>query len=117
MNIEFLAPDVLKIIAPAKLSADDFTHLAPEVDGVIKRFGTIRLLIDATHLTGWENIGAFETHAGFIKNHQSKVQRLAVIAPHEWQHWLVGAIRIFLHPQARAFRPDQEDEARRWLTA
>jgi len=29
----------------------------------------------------------------------------------------VGAIRIFLHPQARAFMPDQEDEARRWLTA
>jgi hypothetical protein len=45
------------------------------------------------------------------------VQRLAVIAPHEWQHWLVGAIHIFLHTEARAFRPDQQDEARRWLTA
>jgi hypothetical protein len=42
---------------------------------------------------------------------------LAVIAPHEWQHWLVAAVRIFLHPQARAFKPGQEEEARNWLMA
>jgi len=117
MNIEFLAPDAIKITTPAKLSAEDFTQLAPEVDGAIKAFGKVRILVDATDLAGWENMTAFEKHAGFIKNHQAKIERLVVIAPHEWQHWLVGAVRIFLHPEARAFKPGQDDAAKKWLMA
>jgi hypothetical protein len=81
----------------------------------MKQQGQIRLLIDASRLEGWENIAALEKHAAFVKAHQQKVERIAVIARHDWQHWLVGAVKVFLHPDVRAFDKGDESEALRWL--
>jgi hypothetical protein len=112
-----LAPNILKIVAPMRLSTDDFEEMRLLVEPIIKEFGSIRLLIDASALEGWDNMAAFEKHMGFVKTHQQKVERVAVIAPHEWQHWLVGTVRVFLHPQVYAFAPDQADAAVRWIEA
>ena len=108
-----IAPNILKIVAPTRLSTDDFEELRLLVDPIIKEFGAIRLLIDASALQGWESIAAFEQHAAFVKAHQQKAERVAVVAPHEWQHWLVGAVRVFVHPQVRAF--DDANAALRWI--
>jgi SpoIIAA-like len=115
IETEVIAPDTLKIIAPERLQADDFHQLAPQVDAIINQHGKIRLLIDVTHLEGWRNISAFEAHAAFVKDHQAKAERIAVIAPHEWQHWLVGVAKVFLHPEVKAFDKGQDGEARSWL--
>jgi hypothetical protein len=115
IKIEPIAPDILRIVAPVKLKSDDFAALAAVVDPLLKLQPQIRLLIDATHLEGWENLTALERHAGFVKNHQDKVDRIAVIARHEWQHWLVGAVRVFLHPKVEVFDPGHEAKAMAWL--
>jgi hypothetical protein len=65
--------------------------------------GQIRLLIDATQFDGWDSFEGFKTHAGFIRAHQRHVERLAVIAGHDWQRWLIDLARMVLHPDARAF--------------
>ena len=62
-----------------------------------------------------ENIEAFENHAGFVKNHQQRVERIAVITAHDWQHWLIGAVRIFVHPEARAYDKNHESDALQWI--
>ncbi len=110
-----LAPNILKIVAPKRLSTDDFEEMRLLVEPIVKEYGSVRLLIDASALEGWDNIAAFEKHAGFVKSHQQKVERVAVIAPHEWQHWLVASVRVFVHPHVRAFEPSQVDAAVRWI--
>jgi len=102
---------------PKKLKADDFRQLAPQIDSIIKQHGKIRLLIDASQFNGWENVAAFESHAGFVKNHQNKIDRIAVIAAHDWQHWLIGTVRIFLHPEVKAYDVGHEREALQWIAA
>jgi SpoIIAA-like len=71
--------------------------------------------LPASGFKGWENIAAFQNHAGFIRTHQQKVERIAVIAAHNWQHWLIGAVRIFLHPEVRAYDKSHESEALQWI--
>jgi hypothetical protein len=44
------------------------------------------------------------------------VERIAIIARHDWQHWLVGAVKVFLHPEIRMFDKSESDEALRWVT-
>jgi hypothetical protein len=114
IKIDSISDNILRITAPEKLKADDFRQIAPQVESIISRYGKIRLLIDASGFNGWENIAAFENHAGFVKNHQQKVERIAVIVAHDWQHWLVGAVRMFLHPEVRAFDKRHESEALQW---
>ncbi len=115
IKTEIISPNALKIVVPDKLKADDFRQIAPQIDPLISQHGKIRLLIDASGFNGWENIAAFEKHAGFVKNHQQKIERIAVIAAHEWQHWLIGAIRIFVHPEVRAYDQSHASEALRWI--
>jgi hypothetical protein len=81
----------------------------------LNQYGKIRLLIDASGFNGWETIAAFENHAGFIKNHHQKIERIAVIATHDWQHWVISAVRMFLHPEVRADDKSQEAEALQWI--
>ena len=95
----------------------DFQQIAPEVDFIIRQYGKIRLLIDASKFSGWENVSAFENHAAFVKSHQQEVERIAVVVAHDWQHWLVGAVRIFCHPEVKAFDQAQEAEALRSVIA
>ncbi len=115
IKTEVISANALRITAPDKLKADDFRQIAPQIDSLISQHGTIRLLIDASGFKGWENIAAFENHAGFIKDHQQKVERIAVIAEHDWQHWLIGAVRIFVHPEVRAYDKGHEGEALQWI--
>jgi hypothetical protein len=115
IKTELLSGNTMRITAPEKLKADDLRQIAPQIDSLIGQYGQIRLLIDASEFNGWENIAAFEKHAGFIKDHNQKIERIAVIAAHDWQHWLIGAVRIFLHPEVRTYDKSHESEALQWL--
>ena len=117
MRTEMIAGNALRVTVPEKLNAGDFRQIAPQIDSLISQHGKIRLLIDASGFKGWENIAAFENHAGFIKDHQQKIERIAVIVGHEWQHWLIGAVRMFLHPEVKAYDKSHESEALQWIVA
>lgn len=116
IKTELISTNVLSIVVPEKLNANDFRQIVPQVDSLISKHGKIRLLINASGFNGWENIEAFENHIGFIKNHQQKVERIAVIAAHDWQHWLVGMVRMFVHPEIRAYGKNHESDALQWIT-
>jgi hypothetical protein len=116
IKTELISANVLKMIAPHKLQAGDFLELAPEVDSLIAKSSKIRLLIDASNLDGWANAEAAEKHMQFVKEHQKRVERIAIIVQHEWQHWFVAVVRTFLHPQIKAFDKVHEAEAMQWIT-
>lgn len=116
IETETISANILKITAPEKLRAEDFRQIAPQIDSLIAQHGKIRLLIDASAFNGWEDLAAFESHAGFVKNHHQKIERIAVITGHDWQHWVIGAVRVFVHPEVRAYDKGHEDEALQWIT-
>jgi hypothetical protein len=115
IRVEAISANLVKIIAPEKLKADDFLQIAPQIDSLISQHGQIRLLIDASVFSGWGNAEAIKTHVGFVWSHQRKVERIAIIAAHEWQHWLIAAVGIFVHPKMRAYDKGREVEALQWI--
>jgi hypothetical protein len=115
MITEPISARALKITVPEKLRAGDFDQLARQVGSLIQQQGRIRLLIDASNFSGWENIAAFERHIGFVKKHQQKVERISVITGHDWQHWVIGTIRLFVHPEVRAYDKDEGSAALEWI--
>ncbi len=116
IRFEPISAIAVKIVMSDALTVADFRQLGPQIDTMIDRSGRIRFLIDATEFGGWEDFKAFELHAGFVKMHQMYVDRLAVIAGRDWQHWLVDTLRMFLHPEARAFDKGRESEAMQWIS-
>ena len=117
IRAELISPAVLRIAVPEKLKVDDLRQITPQIDSLRKQRGKIRLLIDASKFGGWENLAAFETHIGFVKNHHQKVDRIAVIIGHDWQRWVVGTIKAFVHPEIRAFDAKSENDALQWIVS
>jgi hypothetical protein len=115
IKIAVVSGNFVRIKAPEKLKADDFREITPQVDSILARHGKIRLMVDFSAFKGWENMEAFENHISFIKNHYQKIDRIAVVVGHEWQRWLAGAIKVFLHLNMRVFDKKHEDEALRWI--
>ena len=115
IKTDIISANALRLIAPKKLKAEDFRQLRPQIDSLTSRHGKIRLLIDGSGFDGWENIAALQAHAGFIRSHQQKIERIAVIARHNWQHWVIGAVRMFLHPEVRAYDRNHQNEALQWI--
>jgi len=115
IETEHISESVLKVIVPKKLSAGDFRQLAPQIDFLLQQQSSMRLLVDASNFDGWENIAAFEKHIGFVKTHHQKVERIAVIVGHNWQNWVIGTARLFVHPEVRTFDKGQESEAQKWI--
>jgi SpoIIAA-like len=115
IEIHELTPKTFKVAPSGKIAEDDFLRLTPTIDAAIAAHGQIRLMVDASDFTGWDNFAAFQRHAGFIRSHQKKIERLAVVTGHGWQEWLVDTMRMFLHPEAKAFAKDREADALQWL--
>ena len=40
-----------------------------------------------------------------------------MVTGHDWQEWLVDTMRMFIHPEAKAFAKGQEADALQWLLA
>ena len=114
--IENIKANMLRITVPETLKADDFAQLAPKADALIRQHGKIRLLIDASQFDGWENLPAFEKHLAFVKSHEKKVERIAVIAKHDWQHWMMGILKAFVHPEIEVFNKDEAGKALQWIS-
>jgi hypothetical protein len=115
IKTDIISTNALRLIAPKKWRAEDFRKLRPQIDSLISQHGKNRLLIDGSGFEGWENIAALQVHAGFIRSHQSKIERIAVIARHNWQHWVIGVVRMFLHPEVRSYDQNHEHEALQWI--
>lgn len=115
IKLENAKDNILKVIMPEKLQEDDFKKIALQVDEVIKKYGKIRVLIDASNFCGWEDLAAFEHHIGFIKKHHHEVECIAVIAGYSWHHWVAGTIKLFIHPEIKVFNKLQKNEAEQWL--
>ncbi len=115
INIEVLANDALKLKIEGKLDEADFQKIGANVDDLTKINGTINLLIDATAFEGWSNMKAAQTHFAFVRDHQKKISRIALVAGHEWQHWVAGIVSIFVHPEIKIFDADGIIQAESWL--
>lgn len=103
---DIISTNALRIIAPQKLTAADFRQLRPQIESLISQHGQIRLLIDASGFDGWENIAAFRAQVGFIRIHQRKIERVAVLAGHDWQRWVIGTVRNVSTSGSEGLRQD-----------
>jgi len=106
-----------ELTLPRKVEKGDFPNLAPQVDAVIEREGSIWLVLNLAGFRGWTGFRAAKEHFLFVQAHHKKVERLAVITGPAWQKAMVGLAHFLVHPGVKLFDADQVDAARAWVAS
>ena len=117
MNITLDEKTAILTIKPnGALKAEDFLLLTTLVDPFIKQQGGLKgILIEAPKFPGWENISAFKAHIRFIKDHQAKIKKIALVTDSVFAEILPKIAGVFVAPQIKHFPAGQADSAKQWI--
>ncbi len=114
LNLSIESERVLVVSVSGKLVKEDYEHLVPEVDRLIREHGKIRILFQMQDFHGWTTAAMWEdTKFGF--RHLHDLERLAMIGETRWQKGMAVFCRPFTKAEVRYFDHAHSDEARRWV--
>ncbi len=107
---------VLDIHVSGKLVKDDYKHLVPEAERLIKQHGKIRILLEMKDFHGWD-AGALWEDIKYDLKHFSDIERVAMVGEKKWQKGMSWFCRPFTTAKVRYFDQSALDEAREWAEA
>jgi hypothetical protein len=115
-----LLPDsgVIVVEVHRALRAQDFDKLALTADTWIASHHQLRgLVIHARAFPGWENLGGLLRHVRFVRDHQRKIERVALVADAKLAHFAPRVAQHLVTAEVRHFDYDDLDAAIAWASS
>jgi SpoIIAA-like len=100
-----------------ELEAGDFERVAAAVDPYLDKAGRLSgVMIVADEFPGWDSFAAMTSHFRFVREHQDKVRRVALVTSSRFLSALPRLAKRFIDAEVRHFDTGQIDEARAWVS-
>ncbi len=117
LSFELIEDKGVLVLQPkGELEAADFERLGAKVDPYIEKAGELNgLMIDAEHFPGWDDFTAFSSHIRFVREHHSKIRRVAIVTADRLVSALPRIASRFVDAEVRAFAMGERDEALLWV--
>lgn len=117
LSFELMNEKGILILEPrGELEAVDFERLSAEVDPHIEKTGGLNgLMIVSQHFPGWDDFAALSSHVRFIREHRSKIRRIAIVTADRLISALPRMASRFVDAEVRAFPMNGRDEALLWV--
>jgi hypothetical protein len=117
LSFELLRDEAILVLRPSgELEAGDFEKIAATVDPYIEQSGRLNgLMIFAEKFPGWEDFGALVSHLRFVKDHQQKIGRIAMVSDDKVISMAPRLVRHFVSAEVRRYPVSEKDEALKWL--
>ena len=117
IRFELLRDKGILVVRPHEaLRAEDFATIAAEVDPYIAAQGGLRgLMVVAPSFPGWENFAGLIGHLQFVRDHQRKIERVAVLTDNHVLKVAQAVADHLAHPEFKLFEPKGEAAALHWL--
>lgn len=119
LDYSIMKPQGILILKPdAPLSKGDFDGLSAAVDSYLADHDMLQgVLIHAKAFPGWENFGGFTAHMHFIREHQKRVRRVAVVTDNFFGGLAESIGNHFASAEIRHFPYSDDVKALDWLKA
>lgn len=106
--------NVLTATASGKLTKEDYTRLLPELENLLKEYGTLRFYIRLENFSGFE-MGALWEDIKFDIKHQQLYGKTAIVGDSKWEEWITKFFSLFFDAEMKFFYEDQVEEAWKWV--
>ena len=112
-----LEPEGILVLKPdAPLREEDFAGLSAMVDAYLAENARLHgVLIHASAFPGWENFAGFAAHIRFVRNHEQKIERIAVVTDSPLAKVAEALGKHFIAAEIRRFPFADYDAALAWL--
>lgn len=119
LSFELIEAKGVVILEPrGELEAADFERLSEEIDPYIEKAGGLNgLMVVAEHFPGWDDFAALSSHIRFVREHHSKIRRVAIVTADRLVSALPRMASRFFAAEVRAFPIAGRDEALLWVGA
>jgi SpoIIAA-like len=116
LEFELLTGQSVLVLRPqGELEAGDFKRVATEVDPYIDRVGGLSgVVIVADEFPGWDDYAAFSAHLNFVREHQSKTRRVAIVTSSHFLSAVPRMANLFLNAEVRKFDSGETEAAIAW---
>lgn len=114
---QLLRDEGILIISPkAPLEAADFQEVAREVDPYIEEKGSLKgLLLEAESFPGWHDFAALVSHFRFVRDHHTKIKKIAAVSDSELLTILPRIASHFVNAEVKHFPAADKQRALDWL--
>jgi hypothetical protein len=107
---------ILSIRPTEKLTVDDFKTLTTDVDAYLGGDRNLTgLLLTVERVPGWESFAAVVQHIRFVRDHQKRIARVAVVTDNSLLKIPPQIAGHFAHPEFRVFPSADRSGAEEWL--
>jgi hypothetical protein len=98
------------------LQKADFEQLSRTIDPHIEKTGGLRgLILDLEAFPGWESIGAMAAHFKFVREHHTKVKKIAVVTDAKIGNLAETLASHFVAATIKHFPGGQVQAAEKWI--
>lgn len=117
ISFEIMKADGIVIIEPSgALEQTDFERLTKEIDAYISNRGHVKgLIIHTEDFPGWVSFGAFIHHMKFIKDHHTKIKRVAAVTDSKFMSIAPMIANHFVSAEVKHFDYADMAAAKKWI--
>ena len=73
--------------------------------------------MEVEEFPGWDSVSAFGSHFRFVRDHQAKIRRIALVTDDRFLSIVPRIAKYFLRGEVRRFEPDHLEQARKWVSS
>lgn len=117
LSFELVEERGVLIMQPnGELEAADFERLNARLDPYLAEAGLLNgVMIVAEHFPGWDDFAALTSHVRFVRGHQGKIRRVALVTADRLVSSIPRFASRFVGAEVRAFPMQARDEALLWV--
>ena len=119
LEYSILKPEGILLLTPtAPLSKEDFAGLSALVDGYLASHTNLHgVLVHSESFPGWDSFGSFTAHFRFLRDHERKIDRVALVTDSPIAGAAESMEQLFISADIRHFGFANCKVALAWLKA
>ncbi len=111
------AAGILRVKPSGALTEQDFAGLTRFADAYLAKHDAFAgMLVEARSFPGWESFAGLASHLRFVRDHQRRIERIAIVTDSVVAHIVDILAQPFAAARIRHFPFGQSDDAMAWLT-
>ena len=106
--------NIIAFKAGGKLTDADYQQFLPQLESLIRKYGSVSMYVELEDFQGWEPKAAWDD-LRFGVQHDRDIHRIAIVGDNALEQAGIAFTNLFTHTEMRFFHKDAAQQAWDWL--